>query len=236
MPVQIVEANDDRVRVVELLLQRPDSPLRFVLYPMPHIGSPQFYREVTRRLAKADVIVTEGVGPSRAGAALTMSYRAMAEDQQLRLMVQHLDYDALTAQVICPDSSGEQFQARWQTIPRWQRVATLGMIGSVTAAQRLFGSRWLLTILQDSSLDDLPTNEEVLQPVLPPDVERLVLDERDERLLRTLYDLHDRRAAEPITVAVVYGAQHMRAVTTGLSTPHGYKVRAGDWLTVMVFD
>jgi hypothetical protein len=111
--VQIVEADDDRVRVAELFLQRRGSPLRFVLYPMLHIGSPEFYREVTRRLGNADVIVTEGVGPSQAAAALTRSYRAMAENLQRGLMVQHLDYDSLPGQVICPDSSGEQFQARW---------------------------------------------------------------------------------------------------------------------------
>jgi hypothetical protein len=110
------------------------------------------------------------------------------------------------------------------------------MIGSMTAAQRLFGSRWLQLILQESSLHDLPSTEEVLQPGLLSDVERVVLDERDERLLATLYDVHDRRAHDSITVAVVYGAQHMRAVAAGLSTRHGYQVRTGDWLTVMVFD
>jgi hypothetical protein len=51
----------------------------------------------------------------------------------------------------------------------------------------------------------------------------------------SLYDLHQRRASEPVTVAVVDGAQHARAVVTGLAR-HGYRVRAGDWLTVMVFD
>ena len=128
------------------------------------------------------------------------------------------------------------FQARWRTVPLWQRAATLGTIRSVTALQRLLGSQWLLRALQDSSLDDLPDNEELFEPDLPSHVERVLLDERDERLVTTLYDLHDRRAGDPITVAVVYGAQHMRAVTTGLSTRHGYHVWAGDWLTVMTFE
>lgn len=90
------------------------------------------------------------------------------------------------------------------------------MIGSVAAAQRLFGSRWLQLVLQHASMDDLPSNEELLQPDLVPDVDRVVLDERDQRLVAALRDLHEQRGDDPSTVAVVYGAQHMRAVVTGL--------------------
>lgn len=104
-----------------------------------------------------------------------------------------------------------------------------------TGIQRIFGSAWRQKALENSSLEDLPSKEEVLQIELLPDVTRMVLDERDVRLVRALDDLHERRAAEPITVAVVYGAQHMRAVVAGLRR-HDYFVRAGDWLTVMIFD
>jgi hypothetical protein len=88
-------------------------------------------------------------------------------------------------------------------------------------------------MLTHTSIDDLPDNEEVLEPEVLADVDRVVLDERDERLVAALDDLHARRAAEPVTVAVVYGAAHMRAAARGL-TRHGYRVRTGDWLTVMV--
>lgn len=101
--VQIVEANDAGVRVAELVLRRRDSPLQFVVYPMLHVGTRDFYQELTRRLARADVVVTEGVGPSKAAASLTSSYRAMADDLRLRLIVQNIDYRSLPGQVICPD-------------------------------------------------------------------------------------------------------------------------------------
>jgi hypothetical protein len=233
--VQIVEANDAWVRVAELDLRRRDTPLRFVLYPMLHVGSRDFYQEVARRLAQVEVVVTEGVGPSRAASMLTSTYRAMADDLRLRLVVQNIDYGSLPGQVICPDIPGEEFQVRWQKVPRWQRAATLGITGSVNALQRIFGSRWLQLMLEDSSLEDLPSNEEVLQPQLLPDLERMLVDERDQRLVQALDDLHERRAGEPITVAVVYGAQHIRAVVTGLGR-HGYRVHSGDWLTVLEFD
>ena len=141
--VQIVEANDYGVCVVELRLESRDSSLKFLLYPMLHVGGPDFYTEVTHRLAAVDVVVAEGVGSSRAGRGLTMSYREMARDARLGLMVQHINFAALKGRVICPDCSGEEFEARWRTIPRSQRAAARAGITSVTAAQRVFGSRWL---------------------------------------------------------------------------------------------
>ncbi len=206
MGVQIVEANDAAVRVAELRLRRRDTALQFVLYPMLHVGSPEFYRDVTRRLAAADVIVIEGVGPGRTASRLTSGYRAMARDAQLNLMVQYIDLNALPGQVICPDSSAEEFESRWRTVPWWQRAATMATVTSLATAQRLLGSRWL---------EDL--------------------DERDQRLISALSELHERRSGESITVAVVYGARHMRAVVRELARQYGYRVRSAGWLTVTTF-
>ena len=125
--MQIVEANDAGVRIAEVVLRRRDSPLRFVVYPMLHVGNRDFFDELTRRLASADVMVIEGVGPSRAATTLTRSYRAMADDLRLRLVVKNIDYRSLPGEVLCPDMPGEEFEIRWQQIPRWQRAARVGM-------------------------------------------------------------------------------------------------------------
>jgi hypothetical protein len=233
--VQIVEANDYSVRVAELRLTRRASPMRFVLYPMLHVGSPAFYRDVTDRLRAVDLIVAEGIsGPTRAGDQLTASYRMMAADESLGLAVQHLDVDDLGVRVIRPDPSGAHFDTRWETVPRWQRGATRALGSSFTAAQRLFGSRFLQQGLSRMSFDDLPSQTEILERDPLPDVSRVVTDERDALLVSALDELHDQRSQEAITVAVVYGAMHMRAVVNEFSAPHGYVVRGGDWLTVML--
>lgn len=233
--MQIVEANDYSVRVAELRLKRPDSPMQFVLFPMLHVGSPAFYLDVTRRLRGVDVIVAEGFdGPSRAGARLTSSYRMMAADPGSGLVVQDLDVDALGVPVIRPDPTGVQFDARWRTVPLWQRTAMQALGRSVTTAQRLFGSRFLRERLSQMSLDDLASDTEILTPDPVPDVDRVLLDERDELLVAALSRLHRHRSHEAVTVAVVYGAWHMRAVVNDFARPHGYVVHGGDWLTVMV--
>jgi hypothetical protein len=46
--------------------------------------------------------------------------------------------------------------------------------------------------------------------------------------------VHEQRSSEAITVAVVYGAAHMRSVITRLR-PLGYRVVGGDWLTIVEF-
>lgn len=233
--MQIVEANDYSVRVAELRLRRRGSPLQFVLYPMLHVASPAFYLDVAERLGGVDLIVAEGGnGPSRAGDRLTSSYRMMAADQSLGLVVQDLDFDALGIPVIRPDPAGYQFDTRWQTVPRWQRTAMHTIGSSVTAAQRLLGSRFLQQGLSHMSLDDLPSQTEILTSDPLPDVERVVLSERDELLVAALNKVHQQRSHEAITVAVVYGARHMRAVVNQFSRPLDYVVHGGDWLTVMI--
>jgi pheromone shutdown protein TraB len=128
---------------------------------------------------------------------------------------------------------GAEFDARWQTVPRWQRALLRGAVGAAVAGQAAFGDRWLQLVLEHSTLDDLPTNRETLAKDPMPDIERVVLDERDERLVAALVDLHERRHDEQAVVAVTYGAEHMRAVVTQLNRRFGYRVRAGEWLTVV---
>ena len=226
--MQIVEANDLWVRVVELRVERSATPLRFVLYPMLHVGAPSFYQEIQRRLAAVEVAVVEGVGRSRAVTGLTRGSSAIARDATLGLTLQRIDHDAIAAQVICPDMTGPEFEARWRTVPRWQRGLTQAISRSLPAAQRLLGPSWVRETLQDVSLDDLPTSDEP-DPEWIAEIDRVVVDERDVLLVEALFELHERRSREPITVAVVYGARHMRAVTTALTRRYGYKVRAGDW-------
>jgi hypothetical protein len=231
--VQIVEVTETAVRVAELQLERRQSPLRFVLYPMLHVGSPEFYAEVSRRLRDVDAVVAEGGDDSRAAWTLTAGYRALVDDTRRHLMLQHLDYPSTGAEIVRPDLQGEGFDARWLTVPRWQRALARGATGVAVAGQAAFGERWLQLVLEHAKLDDLPTNEETLTKDPLPDIERVVMDERDERLVAALADLHERRHDEQVTVAITYGAAHVRAVVSELNRRFGYRVRAGEWLTVL---
>jgi hypothetical protein len=286
--VQIIEATEAGVRSVKLRLQRPGSSLQFLLYPMVHVGRPEFYQEVTRRLGLVDLIVVEGVvseqvhrqaedraasnppaesenrsaEPVEVGVVvsdreqefaeraaamvnrvarfrsplywLTATYRAMPDDERLGLVEQNIDYDAIGVPVICPDVTVEQFEEQWRTIAPWKHGAIIAATVPFVAAQRVFGSDWLQDRLQNYSIDDRPTAAEEWGSDAQRELNRVVLDERDLPLLKALTTVHEERGHEPITVAVVYGAGHIRAVLKGLR-PLGYRVVSGDWLTVMTF-
>lgn len=57
-----------------MTLEKRGSQVRFVLFPMIHLGAPDFYAEVARRLSRCDLILTEGVGGRRTS-VVTLSYR-----------------------------------------------------------------------------------------------------------------------------------------------------------------
>jgi hypothetical protein len=47
--------------------------------------------------------------------------------------------------------------------------------------------------------------------------------------------IHEAHAAEPVAVAVVYGAGHMPAVIHGLLGRYGYQPQGAEWLTIFDF-
>jgi hypothetical protein len=214
----------------------PKSKLQFVMYPMMHMAEPRFYAAVTARLRNADVVVAEGVGssgPSRRStlvSALMLSYRVLRFNRRMTLVDQDINYAALTAEVVHPDVSVAEFQAGWRRVPLKQRLGVWCLLPAIIVV-RLFGgarlawSRWL-------EQNDLPSPEEEAMAEAMPELDAAFGGRRDDRLLDTLSQLHERRGTEPIEVAVVYGAGHVRAIVAGLTQRHGYRVRSADWLTV----
>jgi hypothetical protein len=230
--VQIIEVTMLGVRSAVLTMRRRDTPLTFVIYPMVHVADPRFYRQVSERLAKADLIVVEGVGPTTIGWALGLTYRVIPHRRNSKLVEDDIRYQALGVPLVRPDSSGAEFRAAWATVPWWQRALVWCVI-PVIAVTRLFGgSRLMLQESMGLAMDDLPTNEELLRQPDVDDLDRVLLDERDEKLLTALTRIHNERSRENLTVAVVYGAGHVPAIVKGLHR-HGYRVRSGEWLTLM---
>ena len=120
--MQIIEQSIAGVRSAVLRLTRRETPLRFELYPMVHIGEPAFYAAVSRRLRRCDLVVAEGVGSTSAGSLLTMSYRLPARFERSGLVVEDIDYASLGVPVLNPDLSGAEFEAGWRELPPMPRV------------------------------------------------------------------------------------------------------------------
>ena len=225
--MQIIDTGVMGTRSAILRMRRRDSQLNFVIFPMIHIASPRFYKEVRRRLGDCEVVVAEGVqGPTVIGAALTLTYRLVPANRRSGLVQQDLRYESLGVDVINPDVTGEEFDRGWRALPLGLRLAMWCALPVVTIVQFLGGRKRLLA--PDIAVEDGEPDED-----MPEELENLFGGERDERLFAALADLHEKRSHERIDVAIVYGAQHVPDLVHRLAGRLGYRPYQADWITVV---
>ncbi|NMO53978.1 hypothetical protein HH310_22700 [Actinoplanes sp. TBRC 11911] len=232
--MQIVEVSVVGVRSAVLRLTRRETPLRFEIYPMVHVGEPAFYAAVTERLRRCDLIVAEGVGGNAAVSALTAAYRLPAHFERSGLVEQNIRYASLGKPVRYPDMTGEQFSAGWRAVPFWQRAAAAVASPLVGLEQLAFGSRRMLA--RGMELTDVDWYDQFGDVDSMEELMSLIGERRDRLLMADLDRIHRTRRLEAITVAVVYGALHVPPVVHGMRALHGYGVRGAEWLTVFGFD
>jgi hypothetical protein len=163
--------------------------------------------------------------------ALTSSYRLPARFDRLGrlgLVEQRIDYGSLGVPVLCPDMTDAEFTAGWRALPAWQRA--IGLIGAPLAGVGLlaFGSR--RSLAGEMALDDTDWHQEDFE------LADLIGAKRDRLLMNALEAVHEVSSGEEITVAIVYGAEHVPPLTRGLWSRYGYSVRAAEWLTVFGLD
>ena len=232
--MQVIEVSLTGVRSSVLPLGRSETPMRFVLFPMIHLGMPDFYESVAVRLGDCRMVVAEGVGGrSVIASALTLAYRMPGHSRRLGLTVQRIDYASLGIPVIRPDITARQLRQRWRSVPAMQRLAVWCLVPPFALALRRFGTRRVLSRYLDQT--DLPTREEEQLRQAARELTELILDHRDALLVQALATIHETRHSEPITVAVVYGAGHVPFVTHELLRRYGYRPRTAEWLTVFDF-
>jgi hypothetical protein len=225
--MQLLEAGMGlRSAVIEL--RRPGGSLRFVLFPMVHIGEPSFYEAVMDQLRGCDLVVAEGIqGRSRAASMLTLSYR-LVKRGRLGLVTQNLDLGSLNIPVLRPDMSGGDFSRAWRGVSVLHRLLVWLVLPVFIPVVFLFGTRARLA--GHLSLDDDHGLGGYIEDF--EDMDKVLSDDRDRLLIDALAAIHETRGTEPLLVGVVYGAQHMIAVVHVLSARFGYVPRAGDWLRV----
>lgn len=87
--MEVVDAGVLGVRSALLELRSREVWLRFTIHPMVHLGEPAFYREISRRLEKHDLVVAEGIqGSDRTVRRLDRIYRWSGGNRRLGLMQQ----------------------------------------------------------------------------------------------------------------------------------------------------
>lgn len=218
-------------------LRAPEWEQQVLLFPMLHLGTPEFYAEVTARLRNCGVVVAEGIRDrSLITRAMTIAYRLPGRSRRLGLVQQRIDYSSLTAEVVTPDMTGTQLRAGWRAVPALQRAGLLAAAPLVGAFFWLLGTRRALA--RYAAAEDLPGDVDIVLRDKTQALTELLLDRRDALLAAALDEIlarADTREGASRDVAVVYGAAHMAAVTRYLLARYGYRARRAEWLTVFDF-
>jgi hypothetical protein len=230
--LQIIETTRFGVRSSVITLVRTGTPLKFVLFPMVHLAEPTFYEEVTSRLKGCDLVVAEGIVRSPSIAAMMLAYRMSGF--RTGLVVQRMPLQTLGVPVVNPDMTGADFDAAWSRLPVGVRLTVAALFPAALVAMLVVGTRRFLA--SQLRVNDLPSRDDLLQDSeLLDQVDSVVIHLRDQRLVTSLSEIHERRSAEPIRVAVVYGAGHIPALVMYLARRYGYWPQSGEWLTVFRF-
>lgn len=218
--MRFIERDDFEVCAQIRTYRNRNCKLEFLLFPMVHVASPEFYAGVRSQLASCDYVLYEGINSS-VGRALSASYRIMAKRPRLGLVPQReaLPPSSIPGTLIHADQAAETFEASWDSLPWQTRLLVFvlsplyGMFRYFTAtraglARQLDRSRW--RDLEPVDIDDLDHLEEV------------ILHRRDAHLLRVLARFHAQHSDQAIKAGILFGAAHMEAVAAFLIKPLGY--------------
>ena len=232
--MQFVEKNSFNLRAAVYRLKRDSSALEFVVFPMIHVGSREYYQEITRRLSTCDLILVEGV-KSKKAAILTLSYRFIKKIRRMDLITQNegIRLDEFRNEIKNTDLEENAFDERWSSFPIALRLQLFIIVPIFVLYLFLFGTREILA--ENLALDDLPSSDEILlEDETLSGLDSLILDERDRKLIEHIGDVNNERAQKSQRIGILYGATHMRRVMPFLMQKLNYRVVDAAW--VKVFD
>jgi len=230
--MQFIEKNSFNVRSAVYHLKKDGAGLEFLLFPMIHVGSKEFYDDVSRRLAACDLILMEGVN-SRKGHILTLSYEVVKKIRRMDLVTQRdgMKISALRDKIVNSDMEGRAFDERWSALPLELRAQLFLLVPFWVVYLFFFGTR--ATLAERLSIEDLPSSDEILfRDESFEKLDTLLLDERDRWLITHLQKLNDSHRQGKKIVGVVYGAKHMRNIIRFLLGRLNYRVAKAEWVTV----
>ena len=228
--MQIIESSVYGVRSAIYRLEPRRTGPAFTLFPMIHVGEPAYYDDISRRLADCDLILYEGVR-LRPPLGLLMPHEAVAGNPRLGLVSQYtMKTDHIQEKMVHADVSAEEFRERWRSIPiRRQLILYL------TAPLMLLYCRYLLTrriLARHMGLMLKKSRDEILYRDDDDPFRAIILGWRDEQLITQIEKYRHSPTHADHNIAVLYGANHMRAVLRHLLNEADYRVADGEWTVV----
>ncbi len=230
--MQFIESSVFGVRAARLTFSSGDQA-RVTLFPMVHVGEPEFYRATYEDALNHDVILWEGVR-SPIVTRITRSYRWLLRSRAMTGLVLQpkIPSEAGKARLVHADLTAEEFEIEWKRVPMWLRLAVYALAPLVGLHRRWLSNRPKLA--KGMNCEDQPSFAELL--AVAPETGALtqaILHARDKRLLERLGAELDAPEEQTKTIAVVYGAAHMRAVVRELTARRRFSPVGAEWRLLM---
>ncbi|MCH2075684.1 MAG: hypothetical protein MK180_02200 [Rhodobacteraceae bacterium] len=224
--MQFLEWSYIGLRSARYVFESQDTGKTETLFPMLHLGEPQFYDQVYEDAATHDAVLLEGVR-ARTATRLTRVYR-LTKPARMGLVVPP-KFAVHGVRAVHGDISEEEFEALWADVPRRERLLLEFGAGAYGIWLRFAGSR--AGIGNRMTTNDLKGRDEILgwSEAMAP-TQRALIDRRNDVLCDRLTGLlSDNDPAR--SIAILYGAGHMPAVSRQLRAA-GFRVVDALWLTV----
>jgi hypothetical protein len=247
--MQFIESSIIGLRSAVTAFTRPVTPLRFILFPMVHVGEQQFYDEVAARARLCQVIVAEGTPSQFVPAQEWMARHRWGPfaDQVAALRLESLGVPVYWEAT--PDNrpknepgdrrnsrTGKRDGHRSGNRPKSPAEDLISRVTDVVGAATLGLARKFIDPRILGNVDQAETYDESAENLtgdwFDRNLEYKVRTVRDARLIGTLDKIHRDRAGEPGSAGVVFGAAHMPAVAAHLCGKLGYIAASSEWLTV----
>ncbi len=228
--MQILESSGLGLRAARHRLINEELHLSVTIFPMVHIGESEFYQTVYKQAFDHDVVLVEGVR-SPVVSLITTSY-PWIEKSKLGLIIQpsYPEQKDAKANIVHADLTAEEFHAEWRKVPLWLRLAAFVISPMVGLERRYLATR--SSLAKNMGLEDLQSRDEVLS--WDPSVvafKRCILGARDKRLIECLNQVIEHNNSKRCSIAIVYGARHMRAVLNQLKRKN-FISSESEWQTV----
>lgn len=226
--MQLLDSSDFGLRSARLTFKSATSSVIVTLFPMVHLGELAFYESVYRDAFAHDAVLVEGVR-SPVTSRITRAYRWIEGAKRIALVVQprHPAQSSSRATIIHADLLTDEFEEHWRKVPLHLKL--LLYVGAPIYAlyYRWFGNR--TSLARGLALDDLSSRDEVLG--WTPEyalLDAVILAERDKRLVEMMGKYLDEMPTESRSLAIVYGARHIRATIKDL-TRRGFHCVGSEW-------
>ncbi|MEL6643245.1 MAG: hypothetical protein AAFQ79_04860 [Pseudomonadota bacterium] len=228
--MQLIESSIVGLRSARHTLRSPDHPSEITLFPMIHVGTPEFYNRVFSEAREANVVITEGVR-SPVVRRIVRSYRWIGVERLGLILQPPFDATGEACEVRSGDLDGSEFDALWRQAPLTYRAA-LEVGAPIFGLWRRFTAT-RATLAGFASTDSLPDRQSILS-----------WNPETAAILKAVHNARDRRLCDVIEaaigpangpgrrVAVIFGAGHMGVVARHFHHFAGFRPIQSEWIEV----